>query len=274
MTWLVHLTFVAICAAIAWLFWVFGQIRFQWPSQWRVMDGTEILTVTGLTIAVFSGSQGLFRWLATPRLRLQVHSTSGPIPIRLPEYALHHIEVWNHDWPWFLRPLFLATAPEGCQAKFQYWKEPDSSISPEFNGQWLHGRWSDNPEPLVETPQGSFPSISASVTNRRLAKLFPTGKRGHIDAHPFIIAFAIKKEGDPDFYHFNDESYYRHGPENPWCNNDWQLGPGAYRINVRITGYGLLRAKTASFRLRNLGTRHQDFTLEAIYSSVTGHGDS
>lgn len=148
--------------------------------------------------------------------------------------------------------MFLTTAPEGCLATFRYCKE-GSSI-PSLQGEWLCGRWIDNPEPVGASCDLN---LQAAVANRRLAKLLPTESRNHTDAHPFLVAFAIKKQSDPNFYHFNDMSYIA-----DFRREDWQLGPGSYRVDVRITGYGMLAAKTETFRLYNEGTGLEDFCLE------------
>ncbi|MCL4553371.1 MAG: hypothetical protein M1305_07475 [Candidatus Marsarchaeota archaeon] len=258
---LVRSGFILLCVALAWSFWFFSQSDFQFPAQLRVMTGAEILAVTGLTIAIFSGFQGLFRWLATPRLELCVHSVSGPLPISTGIHAVHHIEVWNVDWPLLFRPLFSATSAEGCEIKFQYFKELDGKLVAVLDGQWLHGRWNANPQPLASTPTGVYADKLAAEANRRLARLFPTERKNHVDSHPYTVGFAIKEQGDEDFYHFNDLSYVYHNPNKPWCNDDWRMGPGAYLVKVRVTGYGLLGPMTATFRLNNSGTTHKDFVL-------------
>lgn len=136
---------------------------------------------------------------------------------------------------------------------------------------WIHGRWNENPQPLSSTPQGTQVDFPAVYHNRRLAKLFPSEGPGHIDNFPYAVAFTMKRKGDAGFYHFNDESYV----DGMWgaykfCRQDRCLGPGLYRLDVRLTGYGLLTARTATFRLRNSGTTHDDLVLEPWSSQIQG----
>lgn len=163
--------------------------------------------------------------------------------------------MWNHDVIWFLRPLIQRVAVEGCVIHFRYTRIDGDQNELMLNGEWLFGRWDDNPEPVTRT---GF-DLGAAVVNRRLAKLFPTEKPGNVDAYPFSVAFAIKKEGEVGFFHFNDESYaWGFG----WCNPHWQLRIGVYRVDVRLTGYGLLRGTTQTFRVINKGHVLDDWILE------------
>lgn len=63
------------------------------------MTGNEILPVLGFTIAIFSAFQGLFRWLAVPRVELRPRYSFPPewnhINFYVGElyYSLHYIEV-------------------------------------------------------------------------------------------------------------------------------------------------------------------------------------
>ncbi len=267
LAWPIRLVFIGICFLVAWLIWLATQ-RLAFPigaADWRWLDGAEIASVLGITIAVFGGIQGLLRWLAAPRIKMTPHTTTRPLPIGDGSYAVHHVEVWNTEWWGWLRPLVMATAPEGCQIAFRYWKEIGDREELQFDGKWLLGRWSDNPEPIT----GNNINLSAMVTNRRLPKLFPSEEKGHRDAYPFVVAFSIKRNCDTDCYHFNDESYQFQTTYLQWCNPDWKLGLGVYRVEVRLTGYGLLAAKTATLWLRNLGDRHHTFTLASTRDTPT-----
>ncbi|GEM_PF-6587325 len=264
LVWLMRFTFVGFCFFLAWQVWLRSQGQWFFEAVGGpLLSGGELLQVFGLTVAIFGGFQGLFRWMAVPRLDIRMPLHPGPWAINDPNYAIHHIEIWNREWPWLLRPLFLATAPEGCQVRFRYWKDdaPVPEIFPSIETPWIHGRWDENPEPVTLTRQGAVINWAALVQNRRLAKLFPTEKPGHIDSFQSSVSFAIKRKGDPDFYHFNDESYLQQQGSR-FCRQDRKLGPGTYRVDVRITGYGLLAARTATFRLTNSGTNFEDFILE------------
>jgi hypothetical protein len=122
-----------------------------------------------------------------------------------------------------------------------------------LDGNWICGRWDDNPQPIGKA---GF-EYNLAITNRRLARLFPTERQGEIDAYPFMVSFAMKKRGTKEFYHFNDESY----AYADWCNKQWLFDSGTYRVEVRITGYGLLRPVVRSFKLIN-GAGYTDFTLK------------
>lgn len=259
-TWLIRFLFIVLCSLLAWGIWLVSQVGLQWPSDWRLFNGSEAAAVFGLAAVVFGASQGFFRWLAVPNLRVEIHQAS---PQATSPYAFHHVEVWNEERPWFLRPLFLVTAPEGCQIKFQYWRESGGSYVRELCSEWLPGRWNENPQPLVQTGVGVVPNQEAATANRRLPKLFPTerklpAERKLPDPDPYIVAFAIKRQGDSGFYHFNDMSYLHPG----WCDPKWCMPEGVYKVKILITGYGMVGAKRATITLQNSGTQLSGFTID------------
>ncbi len=172
---------------------------------------------------------------------------------------MHHLAVWNYEVRPAIRPLVLRVAPEGCQIRVRYTNVETQGQM--LGAEWLLARWNDNQEPVTEV--GGHLSLPSMIRNRRLQpKLFPSEPKGHRNAYPFTVAFAIKRRGDECFYHFCDESYQWGGDEGLWLNPDWRLPKGTYRVDVELTGYGLVHPSAAAFRLRNEGPRHEDFVLE------------
>lgn len=273
-TWFVRVTFLGFCVVSAWALYtglVLGKLSV------RCLTGQDVLAILALTFGIYATTQIIFRYISVPNPRITIAdrlpNRLGPkeaqtVPPeasdevkrnvkrnnQLRQFAAHHIEVWSLDLPWFLRPLIQKVAVDGCQIRFRYTRIYDGGEEPMLNGEWLFGRWHDNPQPI--THAGFEPG--AAFVNRRLAKLFPTEKKGHIDGYPFAVAFAMKKQGMKEFYHFNDESY--RWPA--WCNRQWLLGIGTYRLQIRLTGHGLLRATTETLKLTNKGTNLDDLILE------------
>lgn len=241
------------------------------------LKGQDLLAIIGISFGFYAVIQVILRYCSAPTPKIIISSTQpkrlGPreqldLPPhatdeqtktvqhanRLRQFAAHHLEVWSVDVPWYFRPLTQKIAIEGCHIRFRYTRIDDYSETLMLKGNWLYGRWNDNPEPITE---GGF-QLSVAISNRRLAKLFPTEKRGSTDAYPFATAFVMKKQGTDVFYHFNDESYQY----NDWCNPDWLFGQGTYRVDVRLTGYGLLRPITRTLKLINKGINIDDLLIE------------
>jgi len=270
----VRLVLVFVCVFLGWS--IYSLIVYRELSLIN-FQGQDYLATIGFSIGLYAFVQLLLRYLSTPNVTITL--SNGPhrlgpsqalqVAADAPEeerkriellnikrqYATHHIQVWNCDVPWYICPLIQRIAVEGCHIRFRYTRIYNGKEEPMLNGEWLFGRWNDNPEPVTST---GF-DLGTAVTNRRLAKLFPTEKNDHIDAYPFTVAFAMKKEGDDGFYHFNDESYaFGFG----WSNPHWYMGLGTYRVDIRLTGYGLLRAVTSKFRLVNSGSSLSDWMPE------------
>lgn len=234
-------------------------------------EGQDVITFIAVGFAVFGAAQVILSWYAIPHPHIEPHSREpsrlGPDKIpddaqddlrrhweHLREFALHHLLVWNYETKPWLRPLVLRVAPEGCQIKVRYLDAKTGK--PVLADSWLLARWDDNPEP-VDYARGE-PHLPTMLRNRRLDKLFPTERKGHVDAYPYSVSFAIKKQGEAEFYHFNDEAY-RYAD---WRNPKWRMGRGIYKVEMRVSGYGMLRPACAAFRLVNQGTEHSDFLLE------------
>jgi len=217
--------------------------------------GEDFLVALAITLAALAVIPIFLSWLASPTPVIDAH-TSTPKPIRVQELAVHHLAVWNYELPVWIRPLAIRTAPEGCQVRVRYKNAQTGEAM--LGGAWLLARWNDNQEPVTEA--GNLLSIPAMIRNRRLqSKLFPSEAKKHRNAYPFTVAFVIKREGENGFFHFNDESYK--WASDGWLNPEWRMPLGDYRVEVELTGYGLVHPSTAVFRLRNGGTRHRDFIL-------------
>jgi len=273
--WFIRLSLLILCIVGGWALYVgltLGRVTLS------VLEGKDMLAIIGLSFGIYATIQIILRYVAIPGPQIVTASRQparlGPaetqtIPANAPDevrqliegnnlrrqFAVHHLNVCNHDVLRFLRPLTQRITAEGCVIRFRYTRLNSNREESAANGEWFFGRWDDNPEPVTRT---GF-DLGAAVVNRKLAKLFPTEKQGNIDAHPFSVAFAIKKEGEESFSHFNDESYaWGFG----WHNPHWQLGIGTYKVEVRLTGYGLLRTTTRKFRLINRGTTFEEWVLE------------
>jgi len=219
--------------------------------------GQDLLVALVLALAILAVVPVFLGWFGSPTPRIETHA-SLPEPIRIQGLAVHHLAVWNHELPKWVRPLVLRVAPEGCQLRVRYTNVETLQIM--LRGEWVLARWNDNQEPLREDGQLSIPAM---ISNRRLrSKLFPSEKAPHRNAYPFTVAFAIKREGDEWFYHFSDESYRWAGETLLWLNPTWRMPQGIYRVDVELTGYGLIHPSVASFRLSNGGTTHESFVLE------------
>jgi len=253
---LVRVALFGLCVGGSFLFW--GWVLGKW---WQ-SEGSRWPAIVALSFGTYAVIQTSLRYVCTPTPEIKVDEES---PVRLgphPEFAVQKVAVWNYDVPRWLRPLVLRDAPEGCRIRFRYTRVTERGEEMALKGQWLHGRWDDTPEPLTQIITLKGPvvgyDLKTAVANRRLTKLFASEKGKHPDAYPFGVAFAMKKEGEADFYHFNDDSYQW----SDWRNPDWVLGPGTYRVDVRLTGSGLVRAKTATFRLRNPSSSLTEWVLE------------
>jgi hypothetical protein len=282
--WTARLALLALCIFGSILLWgwvLHSELRF-----WQ-FDSGDWLPIVALSFGTYTVIQTLLRYISTPTPEIRIDEESpvrlGPSePLNMPanatedemaeirlanfrrQFAALKIAVWNKDVAWWWRPLLLKEAPEGCRIRLRYTRISDKGEEPALNDEWLYGRWDDTPEPLsqIVTANGQRVTgydLKTALANRRLAKLFPTEEVKHPDAYPFSLAFAMKKEGDLEFYHFNDESY-AWGPG--WRNPHWGLSPGIYRVDVRLTGYRLLGSAKASFRLKNLGPAFTDWRLE------------
>lgn len=106
--WPIRIVFILFfCSFPAWLLWLWSQGHSLFQALGgHLLTWNELFPVLGFTIAIFGAWQGLFRWLAAPRLEIELHSTA-PTPFWPDGYALHHMRVWNHDSPWWLRPFKL-----------------------------------------------------------------------------------------------------------------------------------------------------------------------
>jgi len=234
----IRIVFGLFCVTVAYAIWflAFGK---HTPKR------EDIAPIVTLAIAVFGVTQGILRWLAVPDPAIE----RGPLVPVHGGFGILHIRVWNCDVARWLRPLVVRTAPRGCKVHVRYTQNGNVVLG------WLLARWNENPEPLTQTQTGIQPDPRLMAENRRLGRLYPTDRTGEF-AQPYEVAFAIKEDGQNDFHHFNDESY----PHQPgWRNPAWALSQGAYGVEVAITGYGLIRAARASFRLRNDGTSLKDF---------------
>ena len=81
----------------------------------------------------------------------------------------------------------------------------------------------------------------------------------------WTVAFAIKREGDRECYHWNDQSY---APLRPmWLNPDWKLEEGNYLVRVVLTGYRLVHPVRADVRMSNNGSSISGFTVKRVKSS-------
>lgn len=273
--WFIRAVLLVCCIAGGWAFYTYLVLNH---ITVRGLSGRDWLAIIGLSFGIYATIQIILRYVSVPNPRITIADRQphrlGPTEAQavpadeseevrqnanrlnlLRQFAVHHVKVWNLDVPWPLRPLMQRTVLEGCQIRFRYTRIDDAQEQLMLNGSWLLGRWDDNPQPITDK---GF-DLNASIVNRRLAKLFPTENRGHVDAYPFTVAFAMKKEGDRNFYHFNDESYqWGFG----WRNPRWEFDIGTYRVEVRLTGYGLLRAVTTELRLINKGTTFDDLVLE------------
>jgi len=234
----VRIAFAFFCLATAYLMWfvAFGSCT---PQR------QDIAPIATLAIAVFGVTQGILRWLAVPDPTIE---PGDLVPVR-EKFGILHVRVWNYDVAKWLRPLVTRTAPEGCKIRVRYIRDGHVALG------WLLGRWNEHLEPLVYVQGGTQVDLRLMLENRRLDRLYPTDKGGEF-AEPYEVAFAVKEDGLSDFHHFNDESY-SHQPG--WRNPKWALPVGTYTVEVVITGYGLIRAARASFRLRNGSTSLKDF---------------
>lgn len=268
----IRLFLIFICVFLGWSIYSFILYR---ELTFTGFQGQDYLVAIGFSIGLYAFIQLLLRYLSIPNVKITL--ADGPrrfgpsqeltIPADASEelqqkiryenskrqYAAYHIQVWNYDVSWWIRPLIQRVVVEGARARFRYTKIDDGNEELMLNSEWLLGRWNDNPQPL--SPQYD---LTIAVGNRRLTQLFTTERSGNIDAYPFSVAFAIKKEGEDYFYHFNDESYAWPG----WSNRHWRLGLGTYRVDVRLTGYGLLGAVTIKYKLLNSGPSLSDWRLE------------
>jgi hypothetical protein len=273
--WFIRVALLLFCIVGGWALYAGLGLR---QFTLYAVGGKDALAIVGLSFGIYATIQIVLRYIAVPNPIIKIANRQparlGPpeaqaVPANATQesrqaieyinlkrqFAVHQLEVWNHDVIWFLRPLIQRVAMEGCTIRFRYTRTDGEQDEPMLRGEWLFGRWNDNREPVSRM---GF-ELGTAAVNRRLAKLFPTEKAGNIDAYPFTVAFAIKKEGEEEFFHFNDESYaWGFG----WRNPEWQLGIGIYRVDVRLTGYGLLRATTQTFRVINKGKAFDEFILE------------
>ena len=232
----VRIVFAFSCVAAAYVIWL---VAFERACPKR----QDIAPIATLTIAVFGAVQVFLHWIAVPDPTIE---RGKLVPVK-DKFGILHINVWNYDVPSWLRPLVSRTAPEGCQVRIRYLREKDVALG------WLLGRWNENLEPL-DYAKGQI-DIKLMLQNRRLPKLFPIDRLSEF-AEPYEVAFAVKEDSVAEFHHFNDEAYLR---GEGWKNQSWALPIGAYTVEVVITGYGLIRAARASFRLRNGSTSLKDF---------------
>lgn len=204
-------------------------------------ESQDIPSWFALSIGVFGLTQGLLRWFAVPSPTVLPGQS-----VRVPnDCAILHLKVFNYNVYRWLRPLVLRSAPEGCQAWIRY------RCGEQVVLDWVLGRWNENWEP-VDYNTGK-PDLKTMLKNRRLEKLYPTERSGLLST-PYEIAFAVKQQNNEDFWHFNDESYQF----DLWKNPDWVLPKAQFKLDVQITGHGLIRPTIACFGLENSGTDHGD----------------
>ncbi len=268
----IRLLLILICVFLGWSIYSFILYR---KLAFTCFQGQDYLAAIGFSIGLYAFIQLLLRYLSIPNVKITLaggpRRFGAPQELTIPadasdelrkkiqnenskrQYAAYHIQVWNYDVSWWIRPLIQRVFVEGVRARFRYTKIDDDHEELMLNGEWLLGRWNDNPQPL--SPQYDQ---TIAVGNRRLTKLFTTERGGNIDAYPFSVAFAVKKEGEDYYCHFNDESYAWPG----WSNPHWRIGLGTYRVDVRLTGYGLLGAVTIKYKLSNSGPSLSDWRLE------------
>lgn len=210
--WFARVVFLIFCVMIGWASYIY-LIKRQIGLS--ILGGQDILAIIGLSFGIYSTTQIILRYIAIPAPRITLENRQPtrlgpeealPVPNNATEivkqeieqinwkrqFAIHKVQVWNHDVHWLIRPLMQRVTVEGCIIRFRYALLRNGQEEPVLNGEWLHGRWDDNMEPVSQT---GF-DLRIATVNRRLAKLFPTEKIGNLDAYPFKVAFSMKREGE------------------------------------------------------------------------------
>jgi hypothetical protein len=150
------------------------------------------------------------------------------------------IRVLNQSLPWWANWWLLRLPAQQCRGEIAFLR---SDATDKF-AKPMAGRWVDSPEPMVvhvTTPSGPV----AILTN-------PTALKTSVDIYPGEtepLDVAVRVEGEPDAYGWNDETYFVPN----WRNLQRQLGYGTYLIEVTVTSSG--RKCRKYFRLCNDGPR-------------------
>lgn len=146
----------------------------------------------------------------------------------LRQFAILRFEVEHRQPPRPLRALGPRLAVQGASVRFRYRPYPERSAWTD----WRYGRWDAVPQPLT----GNKLDLRALETNHSLPSLFPKAERER-------LAFAIKRVGADEFYHFNDASYRFPA----WRNPEWVLRSGVYEVEAELAGHGLSWSRKCTF---------------------------
>ena len=169
----------------------------------------------------------------TMSIELPVDFAPRPPPFQSGWRSLR-IRVSNQSLPWWANWWLLRLPAQQCRGEIAFLR-PDATDK--FTKPMVV-RWTNSPEPMVvhvTTPSGP----AAILTN-------PTALKTSVDVYPNeteLLDVAVRVEGEPNSYGWNDETYFV--PD--WRNPERQLAYGTYLIEVTV--------KSSGSRLCNDGPR-------------------
>jgi len=201
---------------------------------------SALLAAAGIALVLY------LEWIKRPRLTVGIadptdreYSKPGGSILKC-RYVLVYVE--NGALPVPLRRLTQRRTAAACGALLTF--RTPGQARPLFDP--VVGRWDGTPEPLQPRPDGGYVLDVTKVPAGQVKDVALAGRE--------IVAVAVKFDGEPQFYVWNNESYL----------HEWRRPPlldgRQYDVDVSVQSGGV--QVTARFRLCNNGSSRHDLYLE------------